>query len=310
MGTFGRQLRRERENRGLRLIDVSRKTRVGVHHLAALEHEDFAALPDAVFVKGYLRAYAECLGLDPSALVAEYLDEVKSRHPAAAVEGQDPLVREMSRLLVREDDQASRPWIPAAAAGAGLFVFVAVLGGWWWFSDDDAGPRERERAAAIPSPAAPATQPPAAPASDLVSEAPLASPPAPEVPPPPAAAPPPPPARASAPVAASPHLAVTESGVGTGIVDRRLVGRATSFEPGAQVYFWTRVTGGRASERIRHVWFHDERKIASVPLTLGGSHWRTQSRQTLWNRGTWRVEAHDAEGRVLARVDFACAGPG
>ena len=45
-----------------------------------------------------------------------------------------------------------------------------------------------------------------------------------------------------------------------------------------------------------------------MPLTLGGEHWRTQSRKTLHegSAGRWTVEAVDGKGRVLARREFVC----
>jgi cytoskeletal protein RodZ len=331
MGTFGLQLRRERENRGLRLVDVSKRTRVGVHHLAALEHEDLAALPNEVFVKGYLRAYAECLGLDPSALVAEYVSAAQGRRPAPEGGGEDAVVREMSRILVREEDRAPRTRLLVLALGA--VVGVGLVAGWWMRRGDAgadappaiarAGPaadpaavseagrggesrREMSRVAPTSAPApSPPTAPDAAvprPATDVETS--------PE--PPPAAAVVPPARRterSAASAAPASSLAVAESGVGIAVVDRRLVGEAARFAPGAQVYFWTRVEGGRAGERLRHVWFHDGRELASIPLQIGGSHWRTQSRQTLWNPGSWAVEARDDAGRVLARAEFSCAEP-
>ena len=97
-------------------------------------------------------------------------------------------------------------------------------------------------------------------------------------------------------------------GVGTGVADRQLVGRGDRFEKGGRVWFWTRVVGGRAGDTIRHVWIREDREVASMELSVGGSHWRTQSRKTLRGRavGAWAVEARDAEGRVLARAEFSC----
>ena len=44
--------------------------------------------------------------------------------------------------------------------------------------------------------------------------------------------------------------------------------------------------------------------VQTIELELGGSHWRTHSRKTLWHTGHWSVEVQDAAGRVLARSEF------
>ena len=127
MGTFGLRLRRERENKGLRLIDVAKTTRVGVHYLAALEHEDLDALPNDVFVKGFVRVYAECLDIDADEVVAEYLVLARGRRPVAPPNGEDQVVREMSRLLVKKGDRASwlRPGL-LLAGGASVLLLLAA----------------------------------------------------------------------------------------------------------------------------------------------------------------------------------------
>ena len=55
MVTFGQKLKEAREQRGLRLEDVSQSTRVRVCHLEALERDDFDAMPQDVFVRGFVR---------------------------------------------------------------------------------------------------------------------------------------------------------------------------------------------------------------------------------------------------------------
>ena len=86
----------------------------------------------------------------------------------------------------------------------------------------------------------------------------------------------------------------------------RLQGEGDRFRTGQRVTFTTRVLGGRAGERIRHVWLRDGRVEQSIRLPLGGATWRTHSTKTLGRPGAWAVEARDDEGRVLARAEFAC----
>jgi len=106
-------------------------------------------------------------------------------------------------------------------------------------------------------------------------------------------------------------LAVSESGVGSGVEQRSLIGISDRFRVGDQVWFWTRVTAGADGDRIRHVWLQDGEEKLSVGLTLGGSHWRTWTRKTMHpgSAGAWTVEARDVAGNVLATASFVCVAP-
>jgi hypothetical protein len=75
MSDVGKQLRKEREEQNLPRADVSRATGVYIHHLAALEHGDYDQLPDDRTVAGFVRVYADFLGLDAEALVARFAEE-------------------------------------------------------------------------------------------------------------------------------------------------------------------------------------------------------------------------------------------
>jgi hypothetical protein len=101
---------------------------------------------------------------------------------------------------------------------------------------------------------------------------------------------------------------VPDYGVGTGVENRALVGKADSFAEGTKVYFLTRVVNGQAGDRVHHVWMREGNEVLSIGLSVGGSHWRTYSNKTLHpgSVGSWRVEVRDADGKVLASQDFTC----
>jgi cytoskeleton protein RodZ len=67
----GAQLLAERRAQGLSLGDVARQLKLSVRQVEALERDDYAAFPGAVFARGFLRNYAKLLQLDPEALVAQ-----------------------------------------------------------------------------------------------------------------------------------------------------------------------------------------------------------------------------------------------
>ena len=55
-GTFGDNLRREREMRGVSLDEISAATRIATRFLQAIENEQWDQLPGGVFNRGFVRA--------------------------------------------------------------------------------------------------------------------------------------------------------------------------------------------------------------------------------------------------------------
>jgi cytoskeletal protein RodZ len=100
------------------------------------------------------------------------------------------------------------------------------------------------------------------------------------------------------------NLSVSEFGVGRRVVNHQLQDTGDRFEEGEVVWFSTRVLGGGPGHQVRHVWTLDGKTMQSLDLELGGPHWRTHSRKTLWGHGNWTAEARDSSGRVLARATF------
>ena len=72
MFEIGSSLREARSRRELELPQVERDTRIRSRYLAALENEQFDVLPAAAYARGFLRTYAEYLGLDGQRFVDEY----------------------------------------------------------------------------------------------------------------------------------------------------------------------------------------------------------------------------------------------
>lgn len=72
MGSFGEFLRRERELRGVTLEEISKTSNISVSYLKALESDDLDNLPADVFVKGFLRCYADSIGMDHDEVLLGY----------------------------------------------------------------------------------------------------------------------------------------------------------------------------------------------------------------------------------------------
>ena len=70
--SFGENLRRERELRGITLREIAEATKISVRFLQALEQDRVDVLPGGLFPRAFVRQYARHLGLDPEKLAAEF----------------------------------------------------------------------------------------------------------------------------------------------------------------------------------------------------------------------------------------------
>lgn len=115
MASFGENLRRERELRGIDLREMADATKISIRFLQALEQDRVDILPGGIFPRAFVRQYAKYLGLDPERLVAEFV----------YAHGGETAPRKDARAPVRVDQGAPRGLI---AAG----VVLALLGlvGW------------------------------------------------------------------------------------------------------------------------------------------------------------------------------------
>jgi cytoskeleton protein RodZ len=69
--SIGQELRQAREQRSLSLEDAAHATHMRTHYLEALEADDLTIFPSKVQVRGFLRAYARYLQMDPEPLLLE-----------------------------------------------------------------------------------------------------------------------------------------------------------------------------------------------------------------------------------------------
>ena len=72
--TPGAALRAARENHKLSIADVVEATRIKTHIIQALEKDDYGVIAAPLYGKGFIKMYAEYVGLDPAPLVRHYLE--------------------------------------------------------------------------------------------------------------------------------------------------------------------------------------------------------------------------------------------
>ncbi len=127
MFEIGHSLREARERQGLGYPEIELATKIRAKYIRALEEENFTAVPGDAYIRGFLRTYAEYLGLDGDVYVDEYAsrfltswrDEVPARPERRRVGRRDRHVERRAVLLVL----------------AGIAVVTALVFAAWRFGD-------------------------------------------------------------------------------------------------------------------------------------------------------------------------------
>jgi hypothetical protein len=120
MFEIGNSLREARVRQGLEYPQIELATKVRAKYLRALEDEEFAMLPAQAYVKGFLRTYAEFLGLDGQL----YVDEYNSRFVSDALHDV-PLRRVSPR--VRQERNVERKVLLLALAGIAVLTALVIV---------------------------------------------------------------------------------------------------------------------------------------------------------------------------------------
>lgn len=124
MWTLGETLRQARLDKSVSIAEAARDTRIRRSYLEALEAEDSASLPPPVYTRGFVRTYAEYLGLNAQAMVDLY-------QPTTRRESGPPLRPAVPHLAIPRH----LPVRPVLYGISGI-VFVALMGfAWNWYQD-------------------------------------------------------------------------------------------------------------------------------------------------------------------------------
>jgi cytoskeleton protein RodZ len=195
----GKRLQQARLEQRLTPEDIAKTLRLSVKQIIALESDDFGHLPGPTYVRGYLRAYAQLLGLPGS----EIVDGYNRLAAPPASESEAPAAAPPPQLTSADHKMQI----------ATLVVAVAVVGlaAAWWFGrakDQSVATTSAPPSVLQPTTAPESAEPPVAEATAPVSPAAPAAPVATAQPPviapsPPAPSETPRPAAPQAPVSAA-----------------------------------------------------------------------------------------------------------
>ncbi len=154
LASFGEDLRREREIRGISLKEIADATKISKRFLEALERNDHRTLPAPVFTRGFVREYARYVGLNAEELVNRYnfaaSNDDRIEKPPTVAKYPDQLPKDIS------PKPAAKRGIPAPMRinGGVLFTLIiaaALAGVAYWAVQYKRHERERaEAVSAIP----------------------------------------------------------------------------------------------------------------------------------------------------------------
>jgi cytoskeleton protein RodZ len=113
MPNFGASFKQARESKGISLDRIAKETRISTRFLQAIENEEFHLLPGGIFNRGFVRTYAEKIGLDTEQAVADYERLAQVREPAEVQP--PPAVRQ---------EKSDRKLYPVAIVGLILLIIV------------------------------------------------------------------------------------------------------------------------------------------------------------------------------------------
>lgn len=130
MFEIGNSLREARVRQDLGFPQIELATKIRGKYLRALEDEQFGVLPAHPYVKGFLRTYAEFLGLDGQL----YVDEFTSRFVA---DGSDDAAPRRVSPRVHQDRGIERNVLLLALAGIAALTALVIVA--WKFGGGDSG---------------------------------------------------------------------------------------------------------------------------------------------------------------------------
>lgn len=117
----GAQIREARERRGYSLDDLAIQTKLSRSALDALERDDFGALLEPVYVRGYYRKCAKVLGLSDQRLIEAYTKQVTPKTPQLPAK----------LRLASGTDLGSGTRLPVPLAIGAAVLAVVVCGAVW-----------------------------------------------------------------------------------------------------------------------------------------------------------------------------------
>jgi cytoskeletal protein RodZ len=130
--SLGEYLKRERELRQISLEEVAEGTKIAIYRLRTMEADRWEKLPAEIFVKGFIKSYAEFIGLVPEDVILRY-QEIRAADESLD-EPTEPAYKQLFNY-VNKVSLFNRDLISAAALFLILLLLVLVI--WFFWPTDE-----------------------------------------------------------------------------------------------------------------------------------------------------------------------------
>lgn len=127
MNEIGDLLRRTREAQGLTLEEISDMTKISVRYLEAIESGDYSVIPAKVYAQGFIRNYANVLGLDGAELSARFGRTERSLYAGALDDLATARVGRMQRAQVERRATRMRVLVRILVALVAILAVAAAV---------------------------------------------------------------------------------------------------------------------------------------------------------------------------------------
>jgi cytoskeleton protein RodZ len=151
---FGNRLKSARELRGITIDQIAQETRISARFLRAIETEAFDELPGGIFNRGFVRNYAEAVGLDGESTVRDYIALTEAREREEADAAGLPADAQESAAHEPAASTFTRIVLPAVAGGLAVLLLL------FYVVSQGSSPAPESDPASIASAPRPALPPP------------------------------------------------------------------------------------------------------------------------------------------------------
>ena len=126
MKKVGQILADERKRRRIPITEISQSSKIKTSFLEAIERNEFGSLPPSAFVRGFLKTYAEAVGLDATTILALFRRDYKVNDQGEVIP------REFLNPVYRKKTLLS-PKLTTALTVMAVLIMIGSYVGWQWY---------------------------------------------------------------------------------------------------------------------------------------------------------------------------------
>ncbi len=147
MQTVGEILRSERERKGLSVKEIELATSIRTIYITAIEEGNYSIIPGEVYLKGFIRNYANSLGLDSQQIIDLYR---QSQNLVAPTNEEITNISKTQKEIPLEKTTNSSKWLVI-----GVLIVCVASGVWWLQSNSRSLPEPKVDKQVQPAPVIP-----------------------------------------------------------------------------------------------------------------------------------------------------------